>query len=79
MDFENKQCTVKKHGIPQILKPVKIAGQSCAARPLLLNAAQVVRIQKQGCLRSFTIQVTDKKDDHGIQKVLAFARNTEGY
>lgn len=61
MDFGSKTCIAHKHGCKYTLTPTPspVKQQSPTIHSMLLNATQVMKLQRHGYARSFTIKVSD--------------------
>ena len=65
LDYGSKTCSVFKNSTKFSLRPLKDQTHSSLnnTKVLLLNAAQVVKLQRQGCAKSFMVKVFDSNID----------------
>ena len=82
--YMTKTCTAYKNGAKYLLRPIRdqTYNSPTSVQSLLLNAAQVNKLQRQGCVHLFMIKVSDSaldpsnKEDNsntpspGVQKIL---------
>ena len=61
LDYGSKTCSVFKNSTKFLLRPLKEQTHSSPnnTKVLLLNAAQVIKLQRQGCAKSFMVKVFD--------------------